>query len=303
MFANFLIGLREGLEATLVVGILVAYLIKTGHRDRLRPVWLGVGLAVLMSIAVGAALTYTSSSVLQGQQGDAFAGIVSVVAIAFVTWMIFWMRRTARFLKTDLQDRLATALTLGTVALALTSFLSVGREGLETALFLWSAVQATGDSAAPLIGIVLGLAVSVALGYGVYRRSVALNLARFFTYTGAGLVVVAAGVLSYGVHDLQEAGLLPGAESLAFDLRASVPITSWYGSLLHGTIGFTPDTTWLQLLAFVGYLVPVMTLFFRPARASTRSAAVNAAGQAAAAPTTPAMAASAGPPQRTPANS
>lgn len=282
MFANFLIGLREGLEATLVVGILVAYLVKTGHRDRLRPVWAGVLAAVLLSVAVGAALTYTSSTLLQGTSGEAFAGVVSIVAITFVTWMIFWMRRTARFLRTDLQDRLAGALVLGGWALALTAFLSVGREGLETALFLWSAVQATGDTASPLVGIVLGLGVAVALGYGLYRRSVALNLARFFTWTGAGLVVVAAGVLSYGVHDLQEGGLLPGGRSLAFDVGSSVPLTSWYGSLLHGTIGFTPDTSWLQLLAFVGYLVPVMVLFFRPARASRRSATLAAAGRAAA---------------------
>ena len=285
MFANFLIGLREGLEATLVVGILIAYLVKTGNRDRVRPVWLGVAAAVVLSAGFGALLTYTSTSVLQtGQSQEAFAGVVSLVAIAFVTWMIFWMRRTARFLKSELQDKLATALTLGAGALALTAFLSVGREGLETALFLWSAVQATGDDVRPMVGIILGLGVAVVLGYLLYRRSVALNLARFFTWTGAGLVLVAAGVLSYGVHDLQESGLLPGGSSLAFDLRGSVPLTTWYGSLLHGTIGYTPDTSWLQLAAFVGYLVPVMALFFRPARSNNRSAAAATAARAVTAP-------------------
>ena len=267
MFANFLIGLREGLEAALVVGILVAYLVKTGHRDKLRPLWAGVAAAIALSAAFGAVLTYTSTELLAtGKQQEAFAGIVSVIAVGFVTWMIFWMRRTARFLKTELHDRLSSALAIGSLALATTAFLAVGREGPETALFLWSAVQATGSTTAPLAGIVLGLAVATVLGYLLYRRAVALNLARFFTWTGAGLVLVAAGVLSYGVHDLQEGGLLPGLHALAFDVSGTVPLSTWYGSVLHGTIGFTPATSWLQLVAFLGYLLPVGYLFFRPAR-------------------------------------
>ena len=278
MFANFLIGLREGLEAALVVGILVAYLVKTGNRDKLRPLWAGVAAAIVLSASFGAVLTYTSTELLStGKQQEAFAGIVSVIAVGFVTWMIFWMRRTARFLKTELHDKLSSALAIGGLALAATSFLAVGREGLETALFLWSAVQATGSTAAPLGGIVLGLTVATVLGYLLYRRAVALNLAKFFTWTGAGLVLVAAGVLSYGVHDLQEGGLLPGLNSLAFDVSGSIPLSTWYGSVLHGTIGFTPKTSWLQLAAFVGYLVPVGYLFFRPARPSAAPAPVTAA--------------------------
>ena len=278
MFANFLIGLREGLEAALVVGILVAYLVKTGNRDKLRPLWAGVAAAIVLSASFGAVLTYTSTELLStGKQQEAFAGIVSVIAVGFVTWMIFWMRRTARFLKTELHDKLSSALAIGGLALAATSFLAVGREGLETALFLWSAVQATGSTAAPLGGIVLGLTVATVLGYLLYRRAVALNLAKFFTWTGAGLVLVAAGVLSYGVHDLQEGGLLPGLNALAFDVSGSIPLSTWYGSVLHGTIGFTPKTSWLQLAAFVGYLVPVGSLSFRPARPSAAPAPVTAA--------------------------
>jgi len=149
-----------------------------------------------------------------------------MVAVAFVTWMIFWMRRAARHLKAQLHGRLDAALALGGVALVLTAFLAVGREGLETVLFLWSAVQATGQSNAPLVGIVAGLGVAVVLGYLLYRRAVALNLAKFFTYTAAGLVVVAAGVLAHGVHDLQEGGLLPGRSTLAFDVTPSVPLST-----------------------------------------------------------------------------
>jgi high-affinity iron transporter len=193
---------------------------------------------------------------------------MSLVAVVFVTWMVFWMRRTARSLKGELHGRLDTALTMGAGALVLTSFLAVGREGLETAVFLWSAIEAAGSGAEPLIGAALGLIVATVLGYLVYKRSVALNLATFFKFTGVGLIIVAAGVLSYGLHDLQEGGVLPGLSSLAFDVRDHVPLSSWYGALLHGVIGFTPDTTWLQLAAFVGYLVPVMVLFFRKPRAS-----------------------------------
>ncbi len=264
MLGNFVIGLREGLEAALVVGILVAYLVRTGHRRQLVPVWIGVGVAIALSLGVGALLTFTSST-LSGRQQEAFAGVTSVIAVIFVTWMVFWMRRTARSLKGELQGRLDTALGIGSVALATTAFLAVGREGLETAVFLWSAIQAAGSSAAPITGGALGLLTAVVLGYLLYRRSVTLNLATFFKVTGAALVVVAAGVLGYGVHDLQEGGLLPGLGSLAFDVRQAVPLSSWYGALLHGIFGFTPNSTWLQTIAHVGYLVPVLYLFFRPA--------------------------------------
>ncbi|HEU5034100.1 MAG TPA: iron uptake transporter permease EfeU [Mycobacteriales bacterium] len=287
MLGNFIIGLREGLEASLVVGILVAYLVRTGHRDRLKPVWAGVLTAVALSAAVGAMLTYTSAT-LSGSAQEAFAGVTSLVAVTFVTWMIFWMRRTSRFLSRDLQGKLAQALTMGTAALALTAFLAVGREGLETAVFLWSAIQATSDGVQPVVGALLGIAVAVVLGYLIYKRSIKLNLATFFKVTGAGLVVVAAGVLSYGVHDMQEGGLLPGLNSLAFDVTHQVPLSSWYGALLHGIIGFTPDTTWLQLAAFVAYVVPVMVLFFRqPRTAAGTPAAAPSAAEAPAAATPP----------------
>jgi high-affinity iron transporter len=265
VFANYLIGLREGLEAALVVGILIAYLVKSGRRERLVPIWAGVAAAVALSLLFGAALTFTSSR-LSFEAQEAFGGILSIVAVAFVTWMIFWMRRTARFLKTDLHQRLDAALAMGTAALVLTAFLAVGREGLETALFIWTAVQAAGDSTDPVLGGALGLASAVVLGYLFYRGAVRINLATFFTYTGCALVVVAAGVLSYGVHDLQEAGILPGLDSLAFDVSGAVPPDSWYGTLLKGTVNFTPASTWLQVAAWLAYITPVMTLFFRPSR-------------------------------------
>ena len=271
MLPNYLIGLREGLEATLIVSILIAYLVKTGNQGRLRFVWTGVAAALVLSLAFGALLTFTSSN-LSFEAQERFGGVMSIIAVGFVTWMIFWMRRTARFLKTELQDKLQAALTMGTLALVLTAFLAVAREGLETSLFLWAAAQATGSGATPLIGASLGIVTAVVLGWLLYRRAVSINLAKFFTWTGAGLILVAGGVLAYGVHDLQEAGDLPGLDNLAFDVSNAVPPDSWYGTLLKGIFNFSPATTWLEAAAWLLYVVPVMFLFFRPARATSPQA-------------------------------
>ncbi|WP_051711465.1 iron uptake transporter permease EfeU [Streptomyces sp. NRRL S-350] len=261
MFGNYLIGLREGLEASLVVCILIAYLVKTGRRDKLPPVWLGVGSAVVLSMAFGAVLQFGSSQ-LTFEAQEALGGSLSVISVGLVTWMVFWMRRTARHLKTELHGKLDAAIAMGTTALVVTSFLAVGREGLETALFIWSAVQATDDGWNPLVGAALGLITSVVLGWLFYRGALKINLAKFFTWTGAMLVVVAAGVLAYGVHDLQEAGWLPGLHSLAFDISSTIPKDSWYGTLLKGVFNFQPDPTVLQLVVWLVYLVPTLAVFF-----------------------------------------
>ncbi len=265
MLANFLIGLREGLEATLVVSILVAYLVKSGRTERLPAVWTGVAAAVLISLAFGAFLSFTSASMtFEAQEG--FGGSLSIAAVGFVTWMIFWMRRASRGLRAELHGKLESALRIGFAALALTAGIAVGREGLETSLFLWTAVQATGQTVQPLIGAALGISCAVVLGWLLYKRAVTLNLARFFTWTGAALVVVAAGVLAYGVHDLQEAGVLPGLNNLAFDVSHTVPPDSWYGTLLKGVFNFSSASTWLQVVTWLAYIIPVMTLFLLPAR-------------------------------------
>ena len=282
MIANYLIGLREGLEASLVVSILVAYLVKMGRRDRLAPVWVGVLAAVGVSLLFGALLTFTSNQ-MSFQAQEAFGGTLSIVAVGFVTWMVFWMRRTARTLSTELRGRMDAALAMGAGALVLTAFIAVGREGLETSLFIWSAIQATGQNTQPVLGAALGLLTSVVIGYLFYKGALRINLAKFFLWTGAVLIVVAAGVLAYGVHDLQEAGILPGLDSLAFDVSGAVPPDSWYGTLLRGTVNFTPATTWLQAIAWLFYIVPVFVLFLRPARsaapapAASNSASVPAA--------------------------
>ena len=280
MVANFLIGLREGLEASLVVSILVAYLVRTGRRDRLPLVWAGVAAAVGLSVGFAALLTYTEATVLRSDESkEVFAGVLSVVAVGFVTWMIFWMRRASRGIGKELQGKLDAAVAMGSLAVVLMAFLAVAREGLETALFMFTAVQAAGSTVGPLIGFALGIGASVALGWLLYRKAVTINLATFFKVTGVLLIFVAAGVLAYGVHDLQEGGVLPGGESLAFDVTAQVPPGSWYGTLLRGIFNFSPQTTWLQLVVWVGYLVPVLYLFLRPAR-TPASAPVRARAEA-----------------------
>jgi len=269
LLANFLIGLREGLEAALVVSILVAYVVRTDRRQALGSIWLGVGAAVAISLVAGALLTFTSHSLTFKAQ-ETFGGVMSILAVGLVTWMIFWMRRTARHLKGELQERIDVALAMGTGALTLTAFVAVAREGLETALFIWTAVQSTGSTFKPVVGASLGLATSLVLGYLVYRRSVHINLAKFFRYTGAGLVVVAAGVLAYGIHDLQEAGYLVFGNlgHRVLDATGVLPPSSWWGSLWKGLFSISPTPSRLELAVWLAYLAPTMILFLRPPKAS-----------------------------------
>ncbi|WP_030041644.1 iron uptake transporter permease EfeU [Streptomyces resistomycificus] len=283
---SFLIGLREGLEAGLIVSVLVAALVRSGHRSRLPHVWTGVLAAVGVSMGFGAVLTFTAAD-LSGRAQEAFGGVLSVVAVVFVTAMVFWMRRSARSLSGELEERVSAAVGMGAGVLVVTSFLAVGREGLETALFLWTTGQAAGESAGPLTGAGAGLLLAAAVCRGLYRRVLHLNLTRFFTVTGAGLIVIAAGVLGYGVRDLQEGGVLPGAAAFAFDLSARVDPASWYATLAAGMFNLTPQMTWLQATAYGTYLLVVMALFVRGVRGTAVSAAASpVSGTASPVPTT-----------------
>jgi high-affinity iron transporter len=271
MLANYLIGLREGLEATLVVVILVAYLVKSERRELLGRIWAGVAVAVLVSLAFGALLTFGPRG-LTFEAQEALGGTLSIVAVGFVTAMVMWMARSARSLSGDLKGAVDKAAAAGGASLMVVAMLAVGREGLETALFLWAATQAAISTPLALVGAALGLLSAVVLGYLFYRGAVKINLGRFFTWTGAILIVVAAGVLSYGVHDLQEAGILPGLNDLAFDVSGTIPPGSLVGTLLKGTLNFSPATTWLEAVVWVVYLVVTMAVFFRVIRRSHRPA-------------------------------
>jgi high-affinity iron transporter len=286
MLANFLIGLREGLEAALVVSILIAYLVKSDRRYLLPRIWLGVGIAAGVSLAFGAALTFGPKG-LTFEAQELIGGVLSFIAVGFVTWMIFWMASAARSLSGQLRAQVDDAAEAKPWSLVVVAMLAVGREGLETALFLWAATKAAGSTTTPLIGAALGLAVAITLGYLIYRGALKINLTKFFTWTGAFLIIVAAGVLAYGVHDLQEARFLPGLYNLAFDVSNAIPPGSWYGTLLKGIFNFSPATTKLEAIAWLAYVIPTMALFLhqirqrsappssRPAPAATVSAGRN----------------------------
>ncbi|CAI9392494.1 iron uptake transporter permease EfeU [Microbacterium sp. T2.11-28] len=288
MLATFLIGLREGLEAALVVGILVAYLTRIGRRDVLPRLWAGVALAIALALGIGAVLTFGSYA-LTFEAQELIGGLLSLLAVGMVTWMIFWMQRTARTMKATLEGGIDRALaTSGLWGIVVIGFVSVAREGIETTLLLWSMVQSFGDAPTALLGAVLGLAAAVLLGWLLARGMVRLDLRRFFAWTGAFLVVVAAGVLAYAIHDLQEAGVLPGPFSAsapldpvtgavavgpagfpfgwAFDLSATIAPGGWAAAVLQATVGFMPQMTWLQVIAWAVYIAAVGSFFVRGLR-------------------------------------
>ncbi|QUW83746.1 FTR1 family protein [Streptomyces mirabilis] len=267
-FPSFLIGLREGLEAGLIVSVLVATLVRSDQRARLPHVWTGVAAAIGLSMSFGAVLTFTAAN-LPGKSQEGFGGTLSLVAVVFVTAMVFWMRRSARTFSGEIKQKVTAALGMGASVLIATSFLAVGREGLETALFLWTTAQAAGSSSGPLAGAAVGLLIAAALCWGLYRRVLHINLTRFFSITGAVLIVIAAGVLGYGMRDLQEATVIPGGTSYAFDLSAHLDPASWYVTVVQGTLNLTPQMTWLQVGVYGAYLAIVMTLFVRGVRGAT----------------------------------
>lgn len=307
MLATFLIGLREGLEAALVVGILVAYLTRLGRRDVLPRLWAGIALAVALALGIGAILTFGAYA-LTFEAQELIGGLLSLLTVAMVTWMIFWMQKTARTLKRSLEGGIDRALSTGGAwAIVAIGFISVAREGIETTLLLWSMVQSFGDAPSALLGALLGLAAAVVLGWLLARGMVRIDLRVFFAWTGAFLVIVAAGVLAYAIHDLQEAGALPGPFTAvapldpatgavavgwsafpfgwAFDVTGAIPPGSPLAAILQATVGFMPQMSWLQVVAWVLYLAIVGTIFVRglrrPRTAASSGATTAPAGPAA----------------------
>ena len=282
MLGNFLIGLREGLEASLIVSILIAYLVKTGRKHLLPKVWAGVGVAVAVSLGFGAILTFGPKGLTFAAQ-EFIGGSLSIVAVGLVTWMIFWMATAARTLASDLRRQVDAAADVSW-SIPLIAALAVGREGLETALFIWAATTAAGAEGTPtngpLIGALFGLVVAVGLGYAMYAGAVRINLSRFFAITGGFLIVIAAGVLAYGVHDLQEAGFLPGLNNLAYDVSAVIPPSGVLGTMLKGIFNFSAAATVLEVVVWVGYVAVVGTLFVRLVRRKPKPATPSQAAAA-----------------------
>jgi high-affinity iron transporter len=266
MLATYLIGLREGLEATLVVSILIAFLVKSERKDRLKLVWAGVGAAVVLSVFFGWLLNYTETTLLQDYKSqELFEAITSIAAVCFVTWMIFWMRRAARGIAGELRNKLQDALAVGSLAVGFMAFLAVVREGLETSLIFYAAVQGADVSGGPLYALLGGIATAIAIGYLMFAMAVRINLSVFFKWTGVLLILVAAGIFKYAVHDFQEAGLLPGIGNIAYHAGGVLDPSAWYTALLTGMFNITPEPTVLEVIAWAAYGVPVLVLFLWPA--------------------------------------
>jgi high-affinity iron transporter len=264
VLGNYLIGLREGLEAALVVSILIVYLQRTNRSNLIRSVRNGVLLALATSIAVALVLETVSSELSQSIE-PIFAGIVSFVAVIFVTWMIFWMKSAARTLSSELKVKLdAAQVSGGELAVAIMAFVAVLREGVETAIFYWAASQASGSAATSLLGLTLGLGTAVLLGWGVYKSSASINLPKFFRITGVLLVFVAAGVLSYGIHEFQEVALLPGDGNVVLNLSTLLPENSLVTTLLAGIFNISAKTTLLQAVVYLGFVTTVLFIYLRP---------------------------------------
>jgi high-affinity iron transporter len=267
LFGSGLIGLREGLEAAIVVSILVAFLVKAERRDAVKWVWLGVAAAIAMTVAVFLVIQFGENTI-SGLAAEAIAGIASLVAVAIVTTMILWMKKTAASMSCGLRSDMARALETGSLAVLTLAFLAVGREGVETALFMVGYAEA--QTAWPLIGLIIGVLLAAAIAYGMYAGAIRINLAKFFKYTGIFLIVVAAGILSYGVGALQTVGWLPGLGNKAFDITTWFNWSSWYGEIIQGIFNITPTPTVLQLAAWLAYLVIVLAIFLRPTKAPAK---------------------------------
>lgn len=281
MGATFVIALREGIEAALIVSIVLAYLKQLGRTDGSRLVWWGTGLAVLLSAATGTVI-FSVGADFEGTAEQVFEGLVTFTAVGVLTWMIFWMRRQGARIKSDLQHKVDSALVSGGFALSALAFVAVLREGVETALLLFAAAEGTavegGAVAAQLLGFGLGLGLAVVLGVLLYRGGVRMNLRTFFKVTGAILIVVAAGLFAFSMHELQEAGWFPILQGRAFDLSATLPDDEGIGAILRGLFGYNADPPVFEVLAWVTYLVVVGVLYLRPYTSlSSRSPVVDAA--------------------------
>jgi high-affinity iron transporter len=268
---TFVIGLREGLEAALIVGIVAAFLRQRGRTDAMRSMWFGVGVAILLCTAVGVGLRIIEGQLPQREQ-EQLETIIGLVAVGMITGMIVWMRRNAAGLRGELEHRADLALVAGSAfALVLMAFLAVLREGFETAFFLVAAFQSSSDPALTGSGAVLGVALAVALGYLIYKGGVRINLARFFRITGVVLVLVAAGLLATAVHTAHEAGWLNLLQSQAVDLSWLVSPGSVQSAIATAMLGIQPQPTVAETIVWFAYAIPMIVYVCRPARARVGS--------------------------------
>ncbi|GAA0596961.1 FTR1 family protein [Kutzneria viridogrisea] len=269
MLPTFVIGLREGLEAALIVGIIAAFLSQQGRRDALRQVWLGVGIAVLLCIGIGITLQVISQRLPQrGQEG--LETVIGALAVVMVTYMVLWMAKHSRGLKRELEGATASALAQGsTFALVAMAFLAVLREGFETAVFLLALLNSSGNAALATLGAALGVLVAAAIGYGIYRGGVRLNLSRFFRITGVVLVIVAAGLVMSSLHTAYEADWITIGQQPALDLSWLVVQGTPLYSLFSGVLGVQPKPSVIELTGWLVYAVPMLAYVLWPRTAKS----------------------------------
>lgn len=285
MLPTFVIGLREGLEAALIVGIVAAFLAQRGRSDALRLVWLGIALAIGACVLFAVALQVFSSSLPQQQQ-EALETIISIVAVVMVSYMIIWMRRNSRHLKRDLETATSTALaTGGAWALIGMAVLAVLREGFETSVFLLAAFNASGNALAAGFGALIGVVVAAAVGWGIFHGGMRINLARFFRVTGVVLVFVAAGLVASALHTAHEAGWVTFGQTQVADLTWLMPPGSIISALLTGVLGLQPRPTAIEFVGWLLYLVPMLIIVLWPAT-QRKTAPTKPLSAATAAPTT-----------------
>jgi high-affinity iron transporter len=268
--SGLLTGLREGVEAALIVAIVLAYLAKTGNARHASKVWLGTGLAVAVSLLAGLVI-FNTVGTLQAPYEQAFEGATMLAAAAVVTWMLFWMRRQAMAMRGELQAAVDRVLTEGTaLGLAVLAFTAVIREGIETALFLvGQATSAEANAPSLAVGAVVGLAIAVAIGYGLYRGSRLVDLRAFFRWTGIALVFIAAGLLSHAVHEFVEIDVITIGTATAFDISAILSHDDGIGGFLRAIFGYSARPEQVTLAVHLAYLVVVLGLYLRPVRPPT----------------------------------
>lgn len=265
MAASLLITLREGLEAALIISIILAFLARLGRRDQFRDVWLGTALAVAVSLGVGAAIFWTVGE-LGGRAEEVFEGAAMLLAVGVLSYMVLWMRRQARYIKAQLESQVESALQTGSVlAMGLLAFIVVVREGIETVLFLFSAWRVAEDSQSLFLGGLIGLAIALAVGYSGYRGSRFINLRAFFNITGVLLILFAAGLLAHGLHEFQEAGLFPILREEVWNTNGVLNEKMGLGSFLKAIFGYNGNPELLEVLFYFGYLASALWVFYRPA--------------------------------------
>jgi high-affinity iron transporter len=276
MGASFLITLREGLEVSLVLAILIGYLVKTGRADRVRSVWMGSGIAAALCLVVGIAV-HLATDGLHGKSEQAVEGFIAVAAASVLTWMILWMHRNSKTMGSQLRAKVDEAAT--STAVAVIAFVAVVREGLETALFLISAENDGTSGAQVVTGGLLGLAVAAVLGVFVYRAGSKVNLRTFFRWTGVLLIFFAAGLVGKAVHELRE---LFGFESgFLIDPMWTVesgPLSKDGGAtydFMKGLFGWAADPERIRVFAYFAYLV--LWMFLRPDRPGVAAPAAEPA--------------------------